>query len=1294
MADGRVVIEAILDATNVKRGVSELARSIKGVSWENIAAGDKEAQRLSRAFSAAGTAFTAKFTMPITAALGLSAKLSLEFDKAMSKVATIADTTEVPLEQLRTEILALSDDTGIAATDIADNVYNAISAGQKTGDAVQFVANASKLATAGFAESGQALDILTTTLNAYKMESSETQRVSDVLLQTQNKGKTTVAELSASMGKAIPTASAFNVNLENLAATYATTTANGIATAESTTYINSMIKELGDTSSEVGKILKERTGKSFADLMAEGMSLGDALVIVRDAGAETNKTMYDMFGSAEAATAAASIAGDGAAKFAENLDAMNNAAGSTDEAFETMQDTSWTLAKGMNEVKNVGIKLGDSLVNGLKPHIQRICKALSDFCEWFDSLEQGEKDAVIQTALLVAAIGPLLSITGKMIPLVPKLNTGLKALKGGLAGASSEAGGLTKALGGVKGGVAGIIAIAFVAVIAMWASEMKKAADHAETYRKATDGLKEAHSALNEEVVATASAMDDVDTSGAQRSFEDLRDAADDCIESQAQLADDLKAKWSDVNTDAALVERYVGTIDELTNKYDENGAKAKLSAEEQAKLKAAVQGYNEVTGDSVSIIDAVNGKLDVSNDELRRNKDAWLANAKAQAAQESITEVMKQRIKTEKELHDTENKRNELGEKIRKQEENGLVVAQQQIDEYTTLDNKVNELNGSISTCDEELDYYTQLATEAASATNQSSQAAGDNAEAMEGQAGAASQLSEELQAVVDEITDIAGKDDVFASMLKDSGMSAQDLAVKLDEAGVSVSDLQADIETFKNHTQRAFDEIEVDSSMTLDKMISNLKKNNDITKQWGDDMAILYERMAGQGMDGFLKQLEQAGPEYAAAVHELAAATPEHMQELIDQWGIAGDTAAATALAKLKAKGVDISNVTAETAEAALAAAEQAIANDTSVQEAVDGVVDEASMEKLPVEAGIEGQKVGPELASGIRDQSDDVAAASDEMSKLAADHYSSCTTDAWWAGHSMTADNFLEGMRSANDDVVAHCTWLSKQVADHLSSASMDAWWAGHNMVVVSYSEGMNSGRDTASYAARSLSKLVADHMSASTGDAWWAGRNMAAGMEGGVWTGEWGVVNAIRTVVRRAIAAARKEADIRSPSHKFGWQGEMWDEGLIGGVERKSDDVAEATRDVVRGAIDVSAAEQARSLSSVVSMFADAMQKAKAAAFDPVSGAAWGLPGGDALQIAWNPGGGVFSDPSIAAPSATSRSTTYDNSTGDIVVNMTIERFVNQTDADGDALAERIARKIAARTATASRGRGRG
>lgn len=69
--------------------------------------------------------------------------------------------------------MQLSNTTGIASSAIAEDVYNAISAGQKTGDAVNFVANSTKLAKAGFAESSQTLDVLTTILNAYGMEASK-----------------------------------------------------------------------------------------------------------------------------------------------------------------------------------------------------------------------------------------------------------------------------------------------------------------------------------------------------------------------------------------------------------------------------------------------------------------------------------------------------------------------------------------------------------------------------------------------------------------------------------------------------------------------------------------------------------------------------------------------------------------------------------------------------------------------------------------------------------------------------------------------------------------------------------------------------------------------------------------------------------------------------------------------------------------------------------------------------------------------------------------------------------------
>ena len=207
------------------------------------------------------------------------------------------------MDSLRSQILELSSQTGISANEIADNVYNAISAGQKTGDAVNFVTNSTKLAKAGFADAGAALDVLTTILNAYGMEASEVTNVSDMLIQTQNLGKTTVAELSSSMGKVIPTANAYHVQLDQLCTGYAKMTANGVATAESTTYMNSMLNELGKSGTTVSDILKEKTGKSFAELMENGASLADVLEILKDSADEQNLSFGDLWSSAEAGKA-------------------------------------------------------------------------------------------------------------------------------------------------------------------------------------------------------------------------------------------------------------------------------------------------------------------------------------------------------------------------------------------------------------------------------------------------------------------------------------------------------------------------------------------------------------------------------------------------------------------------------------------------------------------------------------------------------------------------------------------------------------------------------------------------------------------------------------------------------------------------------------------------------------------------------------------------------------------------------------------------------------------------------
>lgn len=382
----------------------------------------------------AGSGMTKKVTAPILAAGAASAKMAMDFEDSMAKVSTIADATEVPMDEMQKAILDLSNQTGISSEEIAQNVYDSISAGQKTGDAVNFVSNSTKLAKAGFADAGAALDVLTTIMNAYGLKASEVTNVSDMLIQTQNLGKTTVADLASSMGKVIPTANAYGVSLDELCAGYAIMTANGVATAESTTYMNGMLNELGKSGTTVSETLKEKTGKTFKELMDSGMSLSDVLKIISDAATENNKSFGDMWSSSEAGKAGMILLGDSAENFNGVLEQMQNSAGATNTAFEKLDTNSTKNKKATNELKNDAIDLGTTLMEELAPIIENIAEKISQFTEWFNGLSESEKQMIIQIGLIVAAIGPLLIVLGTVVSSGAKIIGGIPVIAKGLSG--------------------------------------------------------------------------------------------------------------------------------------------------------------------------------------------------------------------------------------------------------------------------------------------------------------------------------------------------------------------------------------------------------------------------------------------------------------------------------------------------------------------------------------------------------------------------------------------------------------------------------------------------------------------------------------------------------------------------------------------------------------------------------------------------------------------------------------------------------------------------------------------
>lgn len=373
-----------------------------------------------------------KATAPLVAMGTLATKMATDWETSFAKVTTIADENEVSNEKMKKSIIDLSNQTGISSNEIANNVYDAISAGQKTGDAVNFVTNSTKLAKAGFADAGQSLDLLTTILNSYGLEASKVTEVSDKLIATQNIGKTTVAELSQSMGKVIPTAKAVGVNLDNVATSYALLTAKGIATSEAGTYVSSMLNELGKQGTTASNTLKEISGNTFQELIAKGKSLGDILAIMDEGAKKSGKSLLDCFGSAEAGKAGMVIATNAGKDYNDMLFQMANSAGQTQIAFDKMDNTRANkMAKSVNEAKNEMIKLGETLL----PMLDEVSNAISIVTNWFGKMTAEQQQAIVKATLFATTFGGTLKVVGG-------LTSSLGSLVGGIGKVSTALGGL------------------------------------------------------------------------------------------------------------------------------------------------------------------------------------------------------------------------------------------------------------------------------------------------------------------------------------------------------------------------------------------------------------------------------------------------------------------------------------------------------------------------------------------------------------------------------------------------------------------------------------------------------------------------------------------------------------------------------------------------------------------------------------------------------------------------------------------------------------------------------------
>lgn len=368
-----------------------------------------------------------------------------EFEYAMTKVQSIAQWDDSAMAGMGESIQDLAVTYGASANEIAEATYQAISASVDASEATAFVGNAMKLARGGFTDTVTAVDVLTTTLNAYGKEANTTEHIMDALVTTQNLGKTTVGELAQNLGQIIPTAAGLNVSLDNLAAAYIQLTKNGVNTANATTYLNGMLTELSKKGTDVSDVLEEETGKSFGQLMAEGKSLGDVIQILGDHVNGDSEAFLNLFGNVRAAKGALTIFNNTADAFNESLAAVGDSTGAANQAFETMADTSEMTSKRMDAaVENLKVSIGEALqptIDGLKEVGISMLEPINEFVEAHPEvvgalagIATGVMGVTTAVAACAAAVAILHAAFGDLSSAAAVLGTA--AVTGGILGIS------------------------------------------------------------------------------------------------------------------------------------------------------------------------------------------------------------------------------------------------------------------------------------------------------------------------------------------------------------------------------------------------------------------------------------------------------------------------------------------------------------------------------------------------------------------------------------------------------------------------------------------------------------------------------------------------------------------------------------------------------------------------------------------------------------------------------------------------------------------------------------------
>lgn len=275
------------------------------------------------------------------------------FEQSMRAANTMAGKSGEEFDAMKEKIVGLSKEIPIAREELANGLYQVISNGVPENNWLDFLEQSAKASVGGLADLSEVVKVTSTMIKNYQLDWSNAEAVQDMIQMTAKNGVTSFGELADALPRVSGRAASLGVSMDELMAVFAATTGSLGNSAEVATKLGAVLTSLTKPSSEA-TTAAAAMGISFdaASIKACGglqnfLTELDASVQAYSAKTgQLSDTIYgQLFGSAEALSLLNSLNGAQREKFAENVDAMAQSAGSISGSYMEMSNTGEATAQ-------------------------------------------------------------------------------------------------------------------------------------------------------------------------------------------------------------------------------------------------------------------------------------------------------------------------------------------------------------------------------------------------------------------------------------------------------------------------------------------------------------------------------------------------------------------------------------------------------------------------------------------------------------------------------------------------------------------------------------------------------------------------------------------------------------------------------------------------------------------------------------------------------------------------------------------------------------------------------------